>query len=297
MPRGDATPSPKTITILVAILCLAWGSTWVVIKEGLRDLPPFTSAAYRFVIAAAVMVALAPMLQRREGGERPAAWLWLVLGFTNFGASYGIVYWSTTLLPSGLVSVLWAVFPLLMAVGGHFLLDGERLEARQGLGFVMAFGGMVLLFATDLQKFGAEGVPAALVLLLSPLVTAVGNLLVKKHGGGVSSALLNRNAMLVGAAMLAAVGWWRERGVEVNWTGNAVFSVLYLALIGTVLTFGLYFWLLRYARANRMSMIAFVTPVIALVLGWLVGGEPIYAHTLGGAGLIVAGVAIVVSRR
>lgn len=294
--RLRTPPTPFVTGILVAILCLAWGSTWLIIKEGLRDLPPFTSAGYRFVIAAAVMAALAPFLRRLEGGERPAAWLWLVLGVTNFGASYGIVYWSETHLPSGLTSVLWAVFPLMMAVAGHLWLDNERLRPRHGLGFVLAFLGVVLLFITDLRGIGPDAVPAALVLLLSPLVCVLGNVLVKKHGAGVSSALLNRNAMLVGAAMLLAVGLWHERDVEVRWTGFAVFSILYLALFGTVLTFGLYYWLMRYARANRLAMIAFVTPAIALTLGWAFGGEPIHLHTLGGASCIVVGVALVVVR-
>lgn len=289
-------PTPVVTGILVAILCLAWGSTWLVIKAGLRDLPPFTAAGYRFLLASAVMAVLAPFLRRLEGGQAPAAWMWLLLGATNFGASYGIVYWCETYLPSGLTSVLWAVFPLMMAVAGHVWLDDERLRPRHGSGFVLAFVGVVLLFVTDLRAVGPDAVPAALVLLLSPLVCVLGNVMVKKHGAGVSSALLNRNAMLVGAVMLLAVGLWCERDAEPVWSGFAVFSIVYLALFGTVLTFGLYYWLLRYARANRLALIAFVTPAIALTLGWALGGEAIHLHTLAGAACIVVGVALVVVR-
>jgi drug/metabolite transporter (DMT)-like permease len=290
-------PTPFLTALLFGVLCLVWGSTWIVIKVGLADLPPFTSATWRFVVAFAVMAAIAPRLHRFEGGERPKAWLWLTLGATNFGASYGIVYWTSTLLPSGLVSVLWAVFPLIMAVAGHWFLTGERLGPAQGLGFVAGFAGVALLFLTDLQQFGPHGVPAAALLLLSPLVSAVGTVLVKRYGSGASSVLLNRNAMAVGAVMLGAIGLWRERGVEGRWSLAAIASVGYLAVFGTCLTFTLYYWLMRYARANRLSLIAFITPAIALTLGWAVGGEPVHAHTLGGALLIIVGVALVVRRR
>ena len=129
-------PPPKTVNLLVALLCLLWGSTWVVISEGLKDLPPFTSAGVRFAIAGMLMIVVAMTMGRREGGRAPAPTLWITLGILNFAVSYGIVYWATTLLPSGLVAVLWGVFPMMMAAMGHFFLPGERLRWAQWLGFV-----------------------------------------------------------------------------------------------------------------------------------------------------------------
>ena len=102
-------PSRSTLALCVAVLCLAWGSTWIVISKGLEDLPPFTSVSVRFALAASVMALLARRLGQREGGERPPRKLVLAMGCLNFGCSYGIVYWSQQHLPSGLVSLLWAV--------------------------------------------------------------------------------------------------------------------------------------------------------------------------------------------
>src|SRR5262245_27831490 len=123
----SAAPRPLRVLLLTALLCLIWGSTWIVIKEGLQSLPPFTSAAARFGIAAACMSLLAAWLGAREGGSAPSLGLSLILGCLNFAASYGIVYWSETRIHSGLASVLWAVFPLLQATLGHVFLPGERL--------------------------------------------------------------------------------------------------------------------------------------------------------------------------
>ena len=275
------------------MLCVIWGSTWFVIKEGLRDLPPFTSAGARFAVASVAMVLATPALRRAEGGAAPAVWIWVTLGLSNFAISYGVVYWCEIALPSGLVSVLWAVFPLIMAVAGHLYLPGERLVARQWAGFAIGFAGVALLFETDLRAIGPSAVSVALVLLISPCAAALGTTLVKKHASHTSSAVLNRNGMAVGAVALFAVAGVTERSAPVAWTANAVFSVLYLALAGTCVTFTLYFWLLRYARASRLSLIAFVTPCIALALGAAFGGEAITPFTVGGTLLVFAGVWLV----
>jgi drug/metabolite transporter (DMT)-like permease len=268
-----------------------------VIREGLDDVPPFTSAAARFLLAGVAMSLLSRLLGSKEGGEAPATWLWVVLGLTNFAASYGIVYRTETILPSGLVALLWGVFPMLMALASHLYLPGERLRSGQWLGFAFGFAGLALLFITDLRRFGPEGVPAALFLFLSPLVSATGNILVKKYGQKTNSIAMNRNGMLLGGAVLALVALASERGADAHWTRGAMWSVAYLALFGTVLTFGLYFWLLRYVEAHKLSLIAYVTPAIALTLGPLVRGEPVTKNTIAGAGCILLGVVLVVRRR
>lgn len=289
-------PSPALVRGLIVVLCLIWGSTWVVIKGGLRDLPPFTSAGARFAIAALIMIAVAALLGQREGGKKPPVWLWIIQGTTNFAMSYGIVYHAETVLPSGLVSLLFGVYPMLQALSGHFFLDGERLRPLQWLGFVAGLAGLVLLFRTDLRGFGPDGVPTGLLLFLSPISVVIGTTLVKRYGGGVSSIMLNRNGMFVGAGLLLGVAWALERDAVMSWTAPAIASVFYLAIIGTVVTFSLFFWLLRYAPAHRMALIAYVTPAIALFLGWAFAGEPVTASTLSGAACVLLGVLLVVQR-
>jgi len=281
---------------LVALLCLIWGSTWLAIKYGLRDLPPLTSVGVRFGIAAVAMTGLAALLSKREGGGSPRPLLWITLGSTNFAASYCIVYISETALPSGLVSVLWSVFPMMMAICGHLWLPGERLRAGHWAGFALGFAGILLLFRTDLRALGPEAVPMAALLLLSPLVTALGTTVIKRHGRDASSLLVNRNGLFLATALLIGPILWFEGDAPVSWTPRAVGATLYLALVGTVTTFGLYFWLLRHTAAHRLGLIAYVTPVIALFLGAAFGGEPITPYTIAGTALVLCGVVGVVRR-
>jgi drug/metabolite transporter (DMT)-like permease len=289
----SARPSPTWVFLLTALLCLIWGSTWIVIQSGLEDLPTLGSAAARFTLAGVAMSGLCAVFGAREGGARPSASLTLVLGSLNFAVSYGIVYWTETRLPSALVSVLWAVYPMFQAIVGHAFLPGERLSRAQAIGFGLGFLGVAALFATDLRGLGPAAIPAGAVLLFSPFVSALGTTYVKKHGAGTSSMLLNRNAMFVGAALLWLVALASERGQGFHWSPTALFSLVYLALFGTVTAFGLYFWLLRHTPANRMSVIAYVTPAVALVLGVVWKDEPVGASTLLGLALILGGVTLV----
>ncbi|HMQ21441.1 MAG TPA: EamA family transporter [Planctomycetota bacterium] len=282
-------PSRTTILVVYAVLCLVWGSTWVVIKQGLDDLPPLGSAAARFVIAALVLVLLTPFVARREGGQRPPRRVVLIQGTCNFALSYAIVYQSETVLPSGLVSVLWAVFPLMMGVVGHFFVPGERLRRLQGFALVAGFVGVALLFRTDLVGIGDEALRAGAVLLLSPLVCTFGTVAVKRAGPGISATYLNRDGLVLGAVLLVAAAFVFEGGLPTVWTKPALASVLYLAIGGTVLTFQLYFWLMRWVPAYKMSLIAFITPAIALFLGAIVRGEVVRGTTFAGLALILVG--------
>jgi drug/metabolite transporter (DMT)-like permease len=261
-----------------------------VIAQGLRDLPPFSAGAFRFLVAAAVMLVLAPRLARREGGERPGPKLVLAQGVLNFALSYGIVYWVETRLASGLVSVLWATFPIATALCSHLFLADGKLRPRQWLGFLAAFAGVVLLFITDVQRAGPQAVVAGLILLVSPLGSAIGTAYVKGKGKSHSSALLNRDGMLLGAVLLSAMAFAFESPFEIVWSTRAAASVLYLAIFGTVLTFGLYFWLMRYLPAHQLSLVAYINPALALVLGAVAGGEHVGVSTLGGLALILVGV-------
>jgi drug/metabolite transporter (DMT)-like permease len=290
-------PRPWVTDAVIALLSTIWGSTYFVISAGLEDLPPFTAAAVRFALACALMAVLARLLAGREGGGRPTWTMSLVMGLLNFALSYGIVYWAETILPSGLVSVLWAVFPMLVAVCAHWFVPGERLRLRQWSGFLMGFCGVALLFYTDLTRLGPQAIPAGLVLLLSPLSSALGQTYIKRHGAAVSSLLLNRNGMAIGALALAAVAVARESHAPVHWSAQAIASVLYLAVIGTTLTFGLYFWAMRHAPAYRLSVISYLTPVLALSLGAMAGDEPVGLHTIAGAAMITSGVGLVMIRR
>lgn len=291
-PASVATPRPALLAGAFALMTLIWGSTWFVIKEGAADLPPFTGAAARFVLAWVLMALVARPLARREGGARPTLDLVLVTGGLQFGASYAIVYWSEMTLSSGVTAVLWAAYPLLLAAVSVVMLPGERLVARQWCGLLLGFVGIGVLMWTDLRSAGPAHVTAGAVLLLSPLVVAIANAYVRGRATRVSAVLLTRDGLLVGAVILVAVALLTERDAAPRWSGPAVLSVAYLAAMGTCLAFTLYFWSMRHMRASTLALMTYLTPVVALTLGALLGGERYSAFTALGTAVVLGGVAL-----
>jgi drug/metabolite transporter (DMT)-like permease len=287
-----SAPSATIVYSLMALISLIWGSTWLVIRLGLFHLPPFFSAGVRFVVAGLVMALLAPWLARREGGGRPPFSVILAQAFCQFVVNYALVYYAETVLSSGLVCVLWAIFPMLVALTGHFVTRTERLQGRQWLGMLIGFGGVVVLFVTDIAETSERAWRVGALLLLAPLAVTISTTLIKLRATGASSVLLNRDSMLIGGVTLLLLSFATERGEPMRFTAAAVFTVLYLALAGTVVTFGAFLWLLRTVPAYRLSLWNYVTPVLALWLGALTLGEYVGPTTLAGTALVIVGVGL-----
>ena len=181
----------------------------------------------------------------------------------------------------------------MIAASTHWFLPGTRLGPRAWVGLAIGLFGVVTLFWTDVASFGRSGLWAGAVLMISPVVATVSSTVAKRFGGGVRSIELNRNGMLFGALLLGVLALATERDAPVRWTAAAIGSIAYLAVFGTALAFGLYFWLLRHIPAHTLGLISYVTPAIALTLGTLLGKEPFHRTTLLGAVLILSGVLLV----
>jgi len=240
------------------------------------------------------MILIAPRIARAEGGAVPNKKLVLVYGVLTLAIPYGVIYQVETVLPSGLVSVLWSVYPLVLACCAHVSLPEERLGPRQWLGLFVGFLGVALLFLTEVASVGPAALPAACLLLASPALSAVGNTLIKRDAGRTSSALLNRDGTMLGALLVLGLALVLEHDAESRWSRAAVGSVLYLALVGSVLAFSIYFWLLRYSAATRMSLLVYGVPLVAITLGVTLGDESVGVTTWFGMAAILGGVFLVI---
>ena len=295
------TPTPSIKLATLATLVAIWGTTWAVIRVGLRGIPPVTGVALRFALAGVVLVAVAFAIGLRGKRLLAPLWLWAVHGLCTFAASYGIVYWAEQYLPTGLTAVLFATYPLFVAALAHFLLPGERLSVLNVAGLPLGLVGVAVLFGPDLLRALQGGGDRRLaftcaVMLLAPLASAIASVAIKRWGGGVHPVPLNAGSMLFGAAVMGALAALVERGRPLQFDGSSIGAVLYLALLGTAVTFTLYFWLLKHMLATHLALTAYAIPVVAVIVGALVFGEPITARLLLGAALVVAGTALTTRR-
>lgn len=288
-------PSPIRLAVAFGVLCLIWSTSWFAIAVGVDDLPPITAAATRVGFAFLLLASVARRIARVEGGGRPPLWLSGMMGTFNIAYSYSVIYVTEQTLPSGITALLWGVFPLLMLVAGRMFL-GEVLRPVHIVGFIGGFVGLVLLFLVDLRERGAGSVGAAAFLLTSPMVVAISQVFAKKYGGGFSATLFTRDALGIGAVLLVIAAFTLERDLERHWTGSAIASIAYLAVVATAIAFVLYYWILRHVSSSKLSTVSYVTPVLALAIGWAFRDETITPTTLAGALLVVGSVALALQR-
>ena len=215
-----------------------------------------------------------------------------------FSVSYGIVYWSEQYVPSGLTSILFATFPLLVTLLAHLMLPGEPLKARAGVGVLVAFLGVVVIFSEDLAALvGPKTEMAAAVFMLSPLVSAMSSVFVKKWGGNIHPLSLAAVPMGVAAVVMAVLALAFERHRPIVWSPISIGSLAYLSVLGSAVTFTLYYWLLRRVRASHVALIAYATPIIAVATGVLFLHEPLTSRFILGGALVIAGVAFTAKSR
>lgn len=283
--------SEPTKIALFALLCTIWGSTWLVIKIGYGGLGPFNVAAIRFFIAGLLFVPVAAVMKARPPQGRVEWTLVVWVGAALFTADYGLIYWGETRIESGLTAVLFAILPLVTAVLAHFYLPDEKLTGRKLAGVLLAIAGVAALFADSL-RLDADKILPMLAIVGSAVFAALASLPTKKHGAALHPAALNAPAMLVGSALLAAASLVAGDGFAIPHDPATWGAILYLAGAGSVVTFLVYFTLLKTWSVTTLSFIAVFTPVLALFLGFVVLRERPTAWTAVGAVLILAGVVL-----
>lgn len=280
---------------LFAVLCLIWGSTWLVIKVGYGGLGPFNVAALRFLIAGALFVGLMPLVGARPPRGR-TEWLLVVwVGLLLFAGDYGLIYWGEQSLASGLTAILFATLPLITLAAAHVYLPGERLTARKATGAILAFLGVVALFAERVQVDSRAILPMA-AIIAAAACAAVANVATKRHGAALHPAALNAGAMLVGAAVLVVWSLAGGEGFRLPADRSTWLAIGYLSVVGSVIAFLIYFSLMKTWSASSLSFVGIFMPAIALGLGAAVLDEPLTRWTIVGAALILVGVALALTR-
>ena len=289
-----SAPGPVLKAASLALLTFVWGTTWAAITISLRGFPPFTGVALRFAIAAVLLVAYSwGMGIPIAAGSARHRKLRVLHALLTFCASYGIIFWAEQWVPSGLASVLFATFPLMVTVIAHLALPKERMTVPVMAGVVTGFAGIALIFAGDFELLGGSTVAfASVIMLLSPLAGAIVSVSVKRWGSGMHPIPFNASAMILAAGIMGLAALIAEKDRPVVLEAGPIVALMYMAIVGTALTFPLYFWLLDHMEARRLALIGYGTPVVALLVGVAFMGEAMTPRTWIGSAMVVIGVAV-----
>lgn len=288
-------PSPALLAAALVALTLVWGTTWAAIRIGLGGIPPLTGVSLRFLAASLLLLALAPLAKVRFGRTAIERRLWWSNALLSFVGSYVVVYWAEQYVPSGLGSILFATFPLIVTVLAHFVLPGERMTPLSSIGVLVGFVGVGVIFSEDLRKLGGPMVTtAAAVFLISPLVSAIASVAVKKWGAGIHPVSLTAVPMGMASAITGVLALGFERDRALRFDAVSVGAILYLAVLGSAFTFTVYYWLMKHLPATRLALIAYTIPVVAVFVGAVFLDEPLTGRVLAGSVLVLGGVALAV---
>jgi drug/metabolite transporter (DMT)-like permease len=284
--------------IVWLILCCIWGSTWLFIKLGLADLPPISFAGIRFVLASIILTLMVLARRARWPRTRNEWTLIAVVGVLQFGLNYGLVFWGEQYISSGLAAVLQSTFPAFGLIIAHFYLPQERMTAGRVVGVLLGVFGVAVIFSDQLSLAGRMALLGSVALVLSAFFGSYGNVLVKAYGARIDPQAMAAGQMIFGFVPLLTIGIVTEGNpTHFHWTTMAIISLLYLVVIGSVVAFALYYWLVRNMDVTNTMLIALVTPPVAVILGMLVLHEKLNWRLLAGGACIISGLALIVFRK
>ena len=281
------------------LLALIWSSTWIFIKVGLKDLPPFGFVCLRFLLAAVV---LAPfVLLRKEGGIPKDRAQWRLLGLTGvlqFTINYSSVFWAEQHITPRLAAVLQAMIVIFGPILAWIFLPSEKITMRKVAAVGLGVVGVAIIFIDQLGVHNQMAFAACVLIVVGAYAAAQSSILIKAKATELRPEVIVFWQMVCGLPPIIAYSLLTEGSpIAYHWSALAIGCIFYLGIVGTVVAFCCYYWLLNRIESTNAMMISLVTPLLAVVIGWFAMGETLPPQTGIGGVLIIASVALLVFRK
>jgi drug/metabolite transporter (DMT)-like permease len=278
------------------VACLLWSGTFLFIKLGVEQVPPLTFAWLRLSIALAVLGVVTAASRGFHGLTRRDVAHILGAGILLLGVNYGLLYWGTQFIPSGLVAILQSSTPVLALLLG-WCLGSERVTTRKLLALSAGVGGIVLTFRSEARAAGIAGLLGSVAVVGAAFCVAAAYVWLKRLGGRVRPATVTTLQCAAGLSVLMPAGVLLEGSpLRHAWPLPAIGALLYLALGASVLAFWLNYWLLQRMDTSAMLMMGVAEVPIAVALGAAIFGEKLPAGSLLGGACVLSGVVLMLSR-
>jgi len=277
------------IIILYTIISFCWGITWLFLKINVTHMPILWGLSFRFIIAGTIFWLIYFFQKNRVKLTSQTRSIYIVYTLFNYTLCYYLTYWGAQYIYSNLGSILYSLSPITIAIMAHFFIPDDKLNRKKILSMLIGFIGTILLLYNG-NSFGGEkafiGISA---ILLAIIIGCWPTIYIKKQGIKVDSIHLNAVGLSISGLIILIMAILFENGsiLEINPTN--LFSLLFLAIPGTVVTWGIYIWLLNHLPASQLSYVAFFPPIIAIISGWIFLNEALSLISLLGASLIIFG--------
>ena len=288
-----ADKSSLRTTVLFALMCWVWGSTWLAIRFGLEGVPPFVGAALRMAISGVLLIAAAAIMRTQWPRSKTYLLHVLIQGILLFGFQFSLVYWSEQTVPSGLVAVLFAVTPLLTSLLTTLVLRMERMTAVNVAGLFCGFCGVALIFWSEVVAAAHAPAAGLIAALGAPVCASISSVFAKRLSANVPPIATVGPGQFIGSIVLGALALATERTQAVHFTQTSVLALAYLIVFGNGVAFLTYFTLMRVMPVTRLNLLTYITPIVAVLLGVFFAGEQIAPTAILGAAVVFAGIGLV----
>ena len=294
--NSPAPPSRAAISAGLATIYLVWGSTYLAIRVAVETMPPFLMAAARFLLAGAALITFL----RFRGAPWPTPRQWrlnaLIGTFLLLGGN-GTVVWAEQFVPSGLTALLIGIGPLFIVLIEWAWPGGQRPTARTALALLIGFVGVTWLAAPwQNPAHGGLHVGGVIAILAGCFFWSLGSITSRHAKHGADPMMASALQLLCGgtALMLAACihGDWTTLNLPAI-SAHSWGAFFYLVVVGSIVGFSTFVWLMKNCPPAQVATFAYVNPVVAVILGWLILGEPITARTLVASALIITAVILI----
>lgn len=283
-----------------AIIYFVWGSTFLGIRVGVREIPPLVFASMRFFVAGAVLFGW----MRLKGTPSPTRREWLavsLLAVCIFVVDYGLLFWAEQRVPSGIAAVMLATIPVFMALSEIIFLRTQRLTFRLALALLVGIGGVSVLVSRSVDIGEAPIDRAgALALVIAAISWSIASALTRKLPLPASKVMSSGAQMLAGGIMLAVAAaiFGEFQGFNIHAVSRgAWYALVYLIVAGSIVGFTAYVWLIHHESPTKVGTYAYVNPVVAVILGYFLGGETVGPRTLFGTLLVLVSVIVITTTR
>ena len=298
----DTENRPATWKTLLAfaIIYFVWGSTFFAIRVGVAEVPPLLLASMRFLVAGLVLYLW--MLARGERSPTLRQWISAsLLACLIFVLDYGLLFWSEQRVPSGIAAVMLATIPVFMALSEIIFLRTRRMTVSLAVALLIGICGVAVLMSRALNLGGAPvDRGGAIALIIGAVTWSIASVLTRKLTLPESKVMSSGVQMLAGGVLLAVVSaalgeFGRFHPASVS--REAWWALLYLIVFGSIIGFTAYVWLLHHQSPTKVGTYAYVNPVVAVIVGYFLGGEALDARIVLGAVFVLVSVVVITTSK
>ena len=222
--------------------------------------------------------------------DRVSIRLYLLMGFFSFVIPFGLVYWAEQFVPSGMAAVLFAVYPFWVVIFSYIRMPAEFIGVYKIFGTLLGFAGIVIIFSDSFSGDITSYLIGMFAVVLSGTMQAWIAVSIKKFGHHLHPLSMNFIPMVIAGFFMVLIAFFTEDLATIRFDENAVLSILYLAFFGSVVTFTSFYWLIKHINLVILSLIAFITPIVALILGYFLYSEELSSRHFIGTTLVLTGV-------